>query len=123
MTRINCGIQPAQLSDAHLIAEHREIKRIPNTIKSGKAKVENIPSSFRLGEGHVKFFYNKLFYLRKRYIQLYKECIRRGFNVTNFIEAFDGLPTDLCYDYEPTENDKAIIQARITERLSNKNKS
>ena len=30
MTRINCGIPPEELSDKHLLAEHREIKRIPN---------------------------------------------------------------------------------------------
>ena len=33
MTRINVGIPPAELTGKHLIAEHREIKRIPNCIK------------------------------------------------------------------------------------------
>ena len=33
MTRINVGILPKELSNKHLIAEHREIKRIPNCIK------------------------------------------------------------------------------------------
>ena len=28
MTRINVGIQPVELNNQHLIAEHREIKRI-----------------------------------------------------------------------------------------------
>ena len=32
MTRINVGINPADLTGKHLIAEHREIKRIPNCI-------------------------------------------------------------------------------------------
>ena len=35
---------------------------------------------FKLGIGHVKFFYNKLLYLKNRYISLYNECIKRGFN-------------------------------------------
>jgi hypothetical protein len=33
MTRINTGIPPKELTDKHLLAEHREIKRIPNCIK------------------------------------------------------------------------------------------
>jgi hypothetical protein len=117
MTRINCGIPPADLTDKHLLAEHREIKRIPNTIKSGKANLTDIPTTFCLGPGHVKFFYNKLFYLRKRYIEIYTECIKRGFNVTNFIEAFDKLPTNLCFDYQPTKADKQLIKNRIAEKL------
>ena len=60
MTRINAGIPPAELTNKHLIAEHREIKRIPNCIAKGKYKMEGIPDKFKLGTGHVKFFYNKL---------------------------------------------------------------
>ena len=36
MTRINAGIPVEKLSDQHLLAEHREIKRIPNTKFTGK---------------------------------------------------------------------------------------
>jgi len=80
MTRISSSIKPIELCDKMLIAEHREIIRIPNTIKSGKAKVDlsTIPLDFKLGSGHVIFFYNKLKYLHNRYLQLYKECIDRG---------------------------------------------
>jgi hypothetical protein len=35
MTRINCGIPPAELTNKHLIAEHREIIRIFNAIAEG----------------------------------------------------------------------------------------
>ena len=45
MTRINCGINPSLLTTPHLNAEAREIKRVPNTIKSGRAKLEGIPSA------------------------------------------------------------------------------
>ena len=31
MTRINVGIPPTELTDRHLLAEHREIKRIQNS--------------------------------------------------------------------------------------------
>ena len=88
MTRINVGIQPAELNDQHLIAEHREIKRIPNCVAKGKYNMEGIPNKFKLGTGHVKFFYNKLLYLKFRYASLHTECIRRGFNVQNYIGAW-----------------------------------
>jgi hypothetical protein len=48
MTRINIGIPPSRLKSKMLLAEAREIKRIPNTIKSGKAKIEGIPATFRM---------------------------------------------------------------------------
>lgn len=117
MTRINCGIPVQELHNKHLLAEHREIVRIPNTITSGKAKIDNIPETFRLGTGHVKFFYNKLWYLQKRYIELYKECLRRGFLVQNYLTAFEDVPPDLFNDYVPTEQDNQIVRERILERL------
>jgi len=40
MTRINAGYSVRRLTDKHLLAEHREIKRIPNMVKSGKAIVK-----------------------------------------------------------------------------------
>ena len=71
MTRINVGVLPKELHDKHLIAEHREIKRIPNTIRNGRFKLDGQPSEFKLGKGHVKFFYDKLMYLKNRYERLF----------------------------------------------------
>lgn len=83
MTRINCGILPSELSTKHLVAELREIKRIPNHIINNKdnLNLKGIPNKFRLGRGHIKFFYNKLEYLYKRYKSLYYEAkiIRKNF--------------------------------------------
>jgi len=116
MTRINVGIQPVELTDQHLIAEHREIKRIPNCVAKGKYNMDGIPDKFKLGTGHVKFFYNKLLYLKFRYASLYAECIRRGFNVQNFIGAWDNVPEELMNDYRVEKNDITIIKKRIDER-------
>ena len=116
MTRINVGIPPAELVNQHLIAEHREIKRIPNCIAKGKYNMEGIPDKFKLGTGHVKFFYNKLLYLKNRYISLYDECIKRGFNVQNYIAAWDNVPEELMNDYKVEDNDIKIIKQRIDER-------
>ena len=118
MTRINVGIPPAELTDKHLLAEHREIKRIPNCVNKGKYNMDGIPDRFKLGKGHVKFFYNKLFYLFKRYIELYTECKNRGFNVQNYAKAWDHTPEELLNDYKPTERDRLIIQQRINEKLN-----
>ena len=117
MTRINCGIPPKELTDKHLLAEHREIKRVPNVIKSGRFSMNGQPDLFCLGTGHVKFFYNKLGYLYKRYIQIHYECKRRNFNVTNYKEAWGGVPIEMMNNYRPTDRDRAIVRERIAERL------
>ena len=118
MTRINVGIPPVELVNQHLLAEHREIKRIPNCVAKGKYNMDGMPERFKLGTGHVKFFYNKLLYLKKRYVRLYEECIERGFNVQNYIEAWNDIPAELMNDYNVRANDIRIIRERINERLS-----
>ena len=113
MTRINVGVSPSVLSDKHLLAEHREIKRIPNTVKSGKAKLVDIPEFFTLGKGHVKFFYCRLGYLLERYKAIHAECLKRGFKVQNYSEAWSNIPSELMGTYTPTQKDADIIIERI----------
>ena len=64
MTRINL-VPPAELCDQHLLAEHRELTRIPNAVAKGKFSLKGQPSDYKLGEGHVRFFFNKLMFLKK----------------------------------------------------------
>ena len=118
MTRINVGIKPKELVDKHLMAEHREIKRVPNCVSKGRYSMVGQPDKFTLGTGHVKFFYDKLLYLKNRYEQLYAECKRRNFNVTYYGDAWSQVPQELMNDYEPTDEDRKIIRERIAERLS-----
>lgn len=118
MSRINVGIPVSELHRKHLLAEHREIVRIPNMIKSGKAKVVNIPEKFVLGTGHVKFFYNKLKYLHKRYLELHARCLEKKYGVADYSAAFDNLPPHLYNDYTPTESDIALLRERIADRIS-----
>ena len=81
MTRINV-VPPSELCDKHLLAEIRELPRIPNSINSGRAKVDcPKPDQYVLGRGHVSFFYNKLGWLHERYNALHAECTARGFKV------------------------------------------
>lgn len=117
MTRINVAIPPKELTNKHLIAEHREIKRVPNLISKGKYSMDNIPDQFTLGKGHVKFFYNKLLYLKNRYEELYQECIRRNFNVQYYGDSWTSVPKYLMNDYTPTFIDEQIIRKRLEEKL------
>ncbi len=59
MTRINL-VPPEELCDQHLLAEHRELTRIPNAVAKGKYHLKGQPAEYKLGEGHVRFFFNKL---------------------------------------------------------------
>ena len=117
MTRINAGVPPSELTSKHLVAEHREIKRIPNVIRSGRFSMRGQPPQFTLGTGHVKFFYDKLLYLKNRYAEILKECHARGFHMTDYSSAFDGLPDSHMGDYLPSEHDASIIRERIDLRL------
>lgn len=117
MTRINSGIDPSELNNAMLIAEHREIKRIPNAVKSGRFHLEGQPTQFTLGKGHVKFFYDKLAYLRRRYEVIYAECKKRGLNVTYFGTAWEGVPSQFMGEYSPTAEGAEWVRARIRKRM------
>lgn len=75
MTRINVGLDPEELADDVLLAEHREMTRIPNAVRSGRANLDApAPEAFCLGPGHVRFFYRRLGYLQRRYAAVYVEC-------------------------------------------------
>lgn len=117
MTRVNCGIPVEELTKPHLIAEHREIKRIPNQVSKGRYNMKGKPDKFTLGEGHVKFFYDKLLYLKNRYDELYSRCRELNINVQYYGSAWDNVPINLMNDYEPTDRDRQIIRERIKERL------
>lgn len=120
MTRVNVGIFPEELSNQLLIAELREIKRIPNLIKSGKFNLNKIPDRFTLGTGHVAFFYNKLGYLKKRYQKLYQEArkdvVERRLNVQDFSDSFENIDPYFMNDYEETERDRNILLERFREK-------
>lgn len=116
MTRINL-VPPAELCDRHLLAEHRELTRIPNAVARGRFRLDGQPQDYKLGSGHVRFFFNKLAFLHRRYQALHAECLARGFRVQNIWPA--DLPDDpaLWRDYVPTEAALAANRARIAERM------
>jgi deoxyribonuclease (pyrimidine dimer) len=119
MTRISAGIKANQLSDIHLRKERIEILRVPNKVRQNKYSTKTIPPiSFVLGVGHEVYFKNKLKYIHSRYLELTEECIKRGFNVTNYSDAFKDLPEHLYNDWDDNiPRVKEIVSERIKERL------
>ena len=113
MTRINVGIEPWKLPDELLLAELREIKRLPYFKRTLKDQIS--PPSFTLGKGHIKFFMSRLRFAKERYARLREEAEKRGFDVTDFSQNFEGL--DLGTDYNPSENDRSQIVQRICQRV------
>lgn len=127
MTRINSSIPVKNLTDEHLLAEHREIKRLPyflsKAIQSGS--INNIPEKFTLGKGHVLFFLDKQLFARNRYVELFYECQRRGFEITNYGFNWNFSETFLqryWNDYTPAEDEHQVLVERITERINNSTK-
>lgn len=95
MTRINSNIKPSVLIDQHLLAEYNEITRIA-LIDFNKTHV--IPITFRLGAGHVKFFYDKQKFLHERYLLLRNELVNRNISVNSdyshrWIEIKENYPS------------------------------
>lgn len=121
MTRINVGIKPFFLSDEHLLAEHREIRRLCYYYYNRvlKNKYDGIPPEFCLGTGHILFFMDKPEYTLNRYNLIYNECIKRGFNMTNYSSNWDiwkKLPT-ITTKYTPSFKDSNIILHRIISKV------
>ena len=120
MTRINSGIPVKNLTDEHLLAEHREIKRLPYYVKrslKGEFRVPDIPPAICLGKGHVKFFVNKGKFTLERYRDVRRELIGRGFQIMNFEGNWGGLPEEYMKPYEPGVIDRILLMDRIEERI------
>lgn len=111
MTRINC-VPPALLVKEHLLAEYRELPRIFRAAK----RIADVPPTYRMGAGHMKFFYDKLLYCEKRYQLLCDEMIKRGFTV-NYTKLPVNPDRSLYNDWKPDNVAIAINLARINERL------
>ena len=129
MTRINT-VHPSDLTNEWLLAEWRELPRIPNTILAGKAVVnlKAIPANYKLGTGHVLFFYNKLIYLQKRHAlicnELDKRNIKRDVNVCVSLDNLNSVHKQaLCNDWKPSQADHGVLIERLQERFDLRKKA
>ena len=120
MTRINV-VPVSELIDKHLRGEYHEITRVPSNLqkslnrKSKPFSIDEIPSEYVLGTGHVKFFYDKMQFLHKRYVALVDEMNKRGYGAKG--ELAHIFKVEGYYnDYEPTEKALSLNRTRIEER-------
>ena len=118
MTRINSAIPVECLTDEHLLAEHREIKRLPSFHLKHSKTNNREPKEFCLGSGHVLFFVNKGKFTYDRYVKIHNECLKRGFNVADYSVNWLSTKNNTNWqEYSPTEIEKNLLIDRITERL------
>lgn len=125
MTRINSAIHVRCLTDEHLLAEHREIKRLPFCLREAirTGSIKHIPEKFVLGKGHVKFFLNKMRFCRQRYRSIYAECRMRNFRVEDYEENFVyGVPDKYQGNHTPTSEERQLLIDRITDRIMDSRK-
>lgn len=120
MTRINSAIPVECLTDEHLLAEHREIKRLSSVLSKTNKQTVRIPAKFCLGPGHVKFFLNKMGFIFDRYLCLYNECKKRGFDVQYYGDNWfrnDDICKPFWHGYATTTEEKKLLIERISERI------
>ena len=123
MTRVNV-VPVKELTREHLIAEYKEIMRLPGNIKkslnrkSTPFSEKEIPPHYKMGKGHVKFFFNKMSWVKNRFEELIAEMKERNYNV-NYTDSsiFDDCPEYWKNDYKPTLEALEINRQRIKERL------
>lgn len=118
MSRINV-VPPSELSNAHLLGEYHELPRICNLVRKAiyrgeRPHVENYPPTYRLGRGHVRFFYPRLGYIVKRWDKIVSECKKRGMAVKYNTLPLDGIDQEWFNDWEPDDYDIEINKGRIT---------
>ena len=115
MTRINC-IDPVDLLDQHLLAEYRELPRVFKLAR--KLDPSEVVATYRLGTGHVKFFYDKTAWLARRQAALIAECRLRGFDVkhTAAPDPIPGLDGDWAPDAAAIDANLERLQAKVDAR-------
>ena len=127
MTRINI-IPIPKLSDQLLLnalgEETRILEKVVARIEKKKS-FSDIPPSFRLGIGHVRFFYNKCEYIFERYLLMRAEYMLRygkPYSIDhlylnqNRVDLICNLTPNLYQNYKPLKNDVRLVLDRIYER-------
>lgn len=125
MTRINT-VEPSLLTDQHLLAEIRELPRGISYIEQCLLKKikPSVPSEYTLGQGHVKFFYDKAGYLVDRQEKLLSEWRKRGYSINFDLKELEArvaaLPSEVFKDFSPSKRDVELNIERLIERMNEK---
>ncbi len=115
MVRVNI-IEPRKLSDQHLVAEYLEILMLLGYVRKNSS-LNGIPKDYVLGPGHIKFFKNKLLYLKNRHEEIKKEMQKRKFK-TDASVVLSEFPKELINDWKPKKEDFDKIISRITYKIN-----
>lgn len=130
MTRIDC-VPVEELSNAHLQSNYKELPRAFGYIRARISKNlplvdRQTPPKYTMGQGHVKFFYDKFLWLAKRYREVHREMVARGFkpsysenyNISDIVNSEESLRH--TGRWKPSQADIEVSRARIKERISEK---
>lgn len=120
MTRINC-VPPQELHQKHLVAEYRELPRVFALAHAAMLRGEvptdpRNPKDYVLGSGHVRFFYPRLGYLRRRFAALVAEMKSRGYAPKHLDVPKVELPNEWLTDWEPDAKALKLNRERIALR-------
>lgn len=128
MTRIDCA-PVEELSDKHLLSNYKELPRAFGYIRTRMSKNRPLvdkttPKNYTMGDGHVKYLYDKFVWLKYRYRDLHREMVAREFKPT-YDENYDISDIVAYYssvrgNWKPTETDVEVSRSRIKERISEK---
>jgi deoxyribonuclease (pyrimidine dimer) len=112
------------LTNVHLRAEYREVLMAPHFYKRSAVKgikVEEIAQHYTLNQGHAKFFYNKMNFVKKRHDLLELEMIKRGYKIReHYALDLSFIAPEHRNDYEPIYQDYVINLERILQKIQAK---
>jgi deoxyribonuclease (pyrimidine dimer) len=114
MVRINL-VRPVALSDQHIIAEYNEILMLIGHVKK-YPKIYSAPPEYKLGEGHINFFKDKVGYLKCRHDLIKKEMSKRGFKTNKTIKLSE-FKKEQKLDWRPRAQDLEVIKKRIITKI------
>lgn len=127
MTRINTNDHDTMSDQLQVNAMGEEPRVLDKVIYriDNDMEFNDIPESFRLGPGHVKFFFDKVGYIVRRYLERRMDYYnRKGKEYSlehldmvweRYLYIHSKRP-DLCNDWSPTSNDKIMSKRRILDR-------
>ena len=117
MTRINT-IEPADLLDQHLMAEYRELPRAVKGARELSLREQTEISSFRLGSGHVKWFFPLGGWLVHRHGLIKAQLQARGYSLSHQKPL---TPKEGCSGFWlPKPRDHALLLDRLQDKLDAK---
>ena len=121
MTRINL-VPPESLHPKHLMAEIHEITRVFGLVRAFDLRMStedlSLYSEYKMGKGHVKFFYNKLGFLVDRYRELCTHAISIGWKINPIDSSIlvRGIPGKYLGNFLPKRKDIFVNLERLIEK-------